>query len=106
MARCMFEDIITDLYDFLDSHGFLDFEKDGYMEINKNGESLNEAVFDFLEKNPERKNYEFSISSESPGLDDTNATVIISSYYDNENLTISIDSNKEMLLVKCYAKTL
>lgn len=50
MARCMFEDIITDLYNFLDSHGFLDFEKDGYMEINKNANLLNEAVFDFLEK--------------------------------------------------------
>lgn len=106
MARCMFEDIITDLYDFLGSHDFLDFEKNGYMEINENCKSLSEAVFDFLEKNSERKNYDFSISSESPGLDDVNATVIISSYYDNENLTISIDSNKEMLLVKCYAKTL
>ena len=61
------------------------------MEMNENGKRLSEAISDFLEKNPEQKNYKFSVSSEcifeSPGLD-AYATSIALAYYDNKNLIV------------------
>ena len=91
MARNLFKDVMSNLCIFLEEDGFWDSEKENYMEMNENCKYLSKAVSDFLEKNPERKNYEFSVSSEcifeSPGLE-VYATSIALAYYDNKNLIV------------------
>lgn len=90
----MFEEVMADLYDFLDNHGFWDSERHDYLELNENGDCLGETVFNFLKKNPKRRAYKFDISQECAfessllGLD-VYVTSIAFTYYKNDKLIVN-----------------